>query len=242
MMREANPAKKPSFDAIVANSPFSYRWEPTDALADDVRFKSHGLAPKSAADFAFLLHGFHFLKDEGVMAIILPHGVLFRGGAEERIRTKLLKDGHIDTVIGLPANLFYSTGIPVCILVLKKCKKPDDVLFINAAEHFVKGKRQNQLTEDHIAKIIDTYKNRTEAPRYSRRVEMAEIEKNDFNLNISRYISTAVGEEEIDLRAMNTNLVDIEKAVRAATLKHNAFLRELGVPLLPLIDSKTSGK
>jgi type I restriction enzyme M protein len=196
MMREQNPAKKPSFDAIVANPPFSYRWEPTDALADDVRFKSHGLAPKSAADFAFLLHGFHYLKDEGVMAIILPHGVLFRGGAEERIRTKLLKDGHIDTVIGLPANLFYSTGIPVCILVLKKCKKPDDVLFINAAEHFVKGKRQNQLSEEHIAKIIDTYQNRTEEPRYSRRVEMAEIEKNDFNLNISRYISTAVGEEE----------------------------------------------
>jgi len=124
ILREQNPAKKPSFDAIVANPPFSLRWEPTDALADDVRFKNYGLAPKSAADFAFLLHGFHFLKDEGVMAIILPHGVLFRGGAEERIRTKLIKDGHIDTVIGLPANLFYSTGIPVCILVLKKCKSP----------------------------------------------------------------------------------------------------------------------
>ena len=117
-------------------------------MGEDVRFKNHGLAPKSAADFAFLLHGFHYLKDEGVMAIILPHGVLFRGGAEERIRTKLLKDGHIDTVIGLPANLFYSTGIPVCILVLKKCKKPDDVLFINAAEHFEKGKRQNQLQHE----------------------------------------------------------------------------------------------
>jgi len=149
ILREQNPANKPMFDAIVANPPFSYRWEPTDAMGDDVRFKNYGLAPKSAADFAFLLHGFHFLKDEGVMAIILPHGVLFRGGAEERIRTKLLKDGHIDTVIGLPANLFYSTGIPVCILVLKKCKKPDDVLFINAAgaEYFVKGKRQNQLAE-----------------------------------------------------------------------------------------------
>ena len=133
ILRETNPAKKPNFDAVVANPPFSYRWEPTEAMGDDVRFKNYGLAPKSAADFAFLLHGFHFLKDEGVMAIILPHGVLFRGGAEERIRTKLLKDGHIDTVIGLPANLFYSTGIPVCILVLKKCKKPDDVLFINAS-------------------------------------------------------------------------------------------------------------
>ena len=155
------------------------------------------LAPKSAADFAFLLHGFHYLKDEGVMAIILPHGVLFRGGAEQRIRTKLLQDGHIDTIIGLPANLFYSTGIPVCILVLKKCKKPDDVLFINAAEHFVKGKRQNQLAPEQIARIVETYQNRTEEARYSRRVEMAEIEKNDFNLNISRYISTAVGEAEI---------------------------------------------
>ncbi len=167
------------------------------------------------------------------MAIILPHGVLFRGGAEERIRTKLLKDGHIDTVIGLPANLFYSTGIPVCILVLKKCKKPDDVLFINAAEHFVKGKRQNQLTDDHIAKIIDTYRFRKEAPRYSRRVEMDEIEKNDFNLNISRYISTAVSEEEIELEETHRSLVAIQAEVQAATSKHNAFLRELGLPPLP---------
>ena len=238
MMREQNPAKRPSFDAIVANPPFSYRWEPTDALADDVRFKSHGLAPKSAADFAFLLHGFHFLKDEGVMAIILPHGVLFRGGAEERIRTKLLKDGHIDTVIGLPANLFYSTGIPVCILVLKKCKKPDDVLFINAAEHFEKGKRQNQLTKEHIAKIIDTYQFRNEETRYSRRVSMAEIEKNDFNLNISRYISTAVGEEEIDLQATNERLVQIEQEIAAATEKHNRFLKELGLKTLPLAKQK----
>jgi type I restriction enzyme M protein len=233
-MREQNPAKKPSFDAIVANPPFSYRWEPTDALADDVRFKSHGLAPKSAADFAFLLHGFHYLKDEGVMAIILPHGVLFRGGAEERIRTKLLKDGHIDTVIGLPANLFYSTGIPVCILVLKKCKKPDDVLFINAAEHFVKGKRQNQLTSEHIQKIVDTYQFRREEPRYARRVEMAEIEKNEFNLNISRYISTSVGEVEIDLAATHAELVKIESEIHAAIKKHNEFLKELGVPSLPL--------
>jgi type I restriction enzyme M protein len=233
MMREQNPAKKPSFDAIVANPPFSYRWEPTDALADDVRFKSHGLAPKSAADFAFLLHGFHYLKDEGVMAIILPHGVLFRGGAEERIRTKLLKDGHIDTVIGLPANLFYSTGIPVCILVLKKCKKPDDVLFINAAEHFEKGKRQNQLKPEHIAKIIKTYQFRENEPHYSRKVEMAEIEKNDFNLNISRYISTAVDEAEIDLDETHRELVKIEKAIAVAKDKHNGFLKELGLKLLP---------
>jgi type I restriction enzyme M protein len=238
ILRELNPAKKPAFDAIVANPPFSYRWDPTERMADDVRFKSHGLAPKSAADFAFLLHGFHFLKDEGVMAIILPQGVLFRGGAEERIRKKLLQDGHIDTVIGLPANLFYSTGIPVCILVLKKCKKPDDVLFINAAEHFVKGKRQNQITDEHIAKIIATYQHRKEEPRYSRRVEMAEIEKNDFNLNISRYISTAVSEKEIDLAATHGELVEIENAIQAAAAKHNEFLKELGLPPLPSAQNK----
>jgi type I restriction enzyme M protein len=234
-LRELNPAKKPAFDAIVANPPFSLRWDASEAMADDVRFKNHGLAPKSAADFAFLLHGFHFLKDEGVMAIILPHGVLFRGGAEERIRTKLLKDGHIDTVIGLPSNLFYSTGIPVCILVLKKCKKPDDVLFINASgpEHFDKGKRQNQLSVAHIAKIIKTYQFREEEARYARRVSMAEIEKNDFNLNISRYISTAVGEAEISLEATHEALVEIEQAIDTAKRKHNAFLLELGLSPLP---------
>jgi type I restriction enzyme M protein len=242
ILRELNPAKKPSFDAVVANPPFSYRWDPSESMGDDVRFKSHGLAPKSAADFAFLLHGFHYLKDEGVMAIILPHGVLFRGGAEERIRTKLLKDGHIDTVIGLPSNLFYSTGIPVCILVLKKCKKPDDVLFINAAEHFEKGKRQNQLKPEHIAKIIETYQHRKEEPRYSRRVEMDEIEKNDFNLNISRYISTALSEEEIDLTAIHSDLMEIENAIQTATLQHNEFLIELGLPLLPSTASSSSKK
>ena len=233
ILRELNPAKKPYFDAIVANPPFSYRWAPSDAMRDDVRFKNHGLAPKSAADFAFLLHGFHFLKDEGVMAIILPHGVLFRGGAEERIRTKLLTDGHIDTVIGLPANLFYSTGIPVCILVLKKCKKPDDVLFINAAEHFDNGKRQNQLSPEHIAKIIETYQFRKEELRYSRRVTMEEIEKNGYNLNISRYISTAVIEPEIDLKDTHANLVSIDNNIQKAVLRHNEFLKELGLPELP---------
>lgn len=244
MLRETNPAKMPRFDAVVANPPFSYRWEPSEALGEDTRFKNYGLAPKSAADFAFLLHGFHFLKQDGVMAIILPHGVLFRGGAEARIRTKLLKDGHIDTVIGLPANLFFSTGIPVCILVLKKCKKPDDVLFINASgpEHFEKGKRQNQLLRTnempdgeigHIEKIIDTYQFRKEEPRYSRRVSMEEIEKNDFNLNISRYVSTAEAEEEIDLATVHADLVSAEQKIAKAKKCHNQYLAELGLPLLP---------
>jgi len=198
-----------------------------------VRFKNYGLAPKSAADFAFLLHGFHYLADQGVMAIILPHGVLFRGGAEERIRTKLLKDGHIDTVIGLPANLFYSTGIPVCILVLKKCKKPDDVLFINAAEHFEKGKRQNVLSEEHIDKIVSSYQHRHEEPRYSKRVSMERIAEEGYNLNISRYISTTVQEPEIDLAETHAELDKIEDVIQKATAKHNEFLKELGLPLLP---------
>lgn len=241
MLSEMNPAKKLKCDAIVANPPFSYRWEPTEALGEDFRFKGHGLAPKSAADFAFLLHGFHFLSDEGTMAIILPHGVLFRGGVESRIRTKLLKDGHIDTVIGLPANLFFSTGIPVCILVLKKCKKYDDVLFINGSEHFERGKRQNKLRDEDIDKIIDTYQHREvtgdeaepEKLRYARRVTMEEIEKNDFNLNISRYVSTTKPEEKIDLATVNTSLIDIEKKVKDSTKAHNAFLKELGLPPLP---------
>src|SRR5690606_15947108 len=177
--------------AVVANPPLCCRGAPKDDTSPGRRFKSHGVGPKSAADFAFRLHGLHYLNDDAVMAIILPHGVLFRGGKEAAIRKKLLDDGHIDTVIGLPANLFYSTGIPVCILVLKKCKKPDDVLFINAAEHFTKGKRQNQLDEMHIQRIVDTYRNRDEQDRYSRRVPMKEIIDNDYNLNISRYVSTA---------------------------------------------------
>ena len=200
----------------------------------DFRFKNYGLAPKSAADFTFLLHGFHFLKQDGTMAIILPHGVLFRGGAEERIRTKLLKDGNIDAVIGLPANLFFSTGIPVCILVLKKCKKSDDVLFINASdkENFEKGKKQNKLRTKDIDKIIDTYKQRKEEERYSRPVSMDEIERNGYNLNISRYVSIAKEDVKIDLLQVNKKLIELEGKIADASERHNKFLAELGLPLL----------
>ena len=234
MLNEMNPAKKVEFDAIVANPPFSYRWEPTEEMGKDFRFKNYGLAPKSAADFAFLLHGFHFLKQDGTMAIILPHGVLFRGGAEERIRTKLLKDGNIDAVIGLPANLFFSTGIPVCILVLKKCKKSDDVLFINASdkENFEKGKKQNKLRTKDIDKIIDTYKQRKEEERYSRPVSMDEIERNGYNLNISRYVSIAKEDVKIDLLQVNKKLIELEGKIADASERHNKFLAELGLPLL----------
>lgn len=235
ILNEMNPSKKTEFDAIVANPPFSLRWEPNDTMAEDFRFKSYGLAPKSAADFSFLLHGFHFLGKEGTMAIILPHGVLFRGGAEERIRRKLLEDNNIDTVIGLPANLFYSTGIPVCILVLKKCKKEDDVLFINASEHFKKDGRLNRLREgegdepNDIQSIVETYKYRKDKERYSRKVSMDEIKKNGYNLNISRYVSTAEDEVQIDLDVVNKSLTSINERIETKTKEHNEFLKELGL-------------
>jgi type I restriction enzyme M protein len=240
-LREENPAKKIEFDAVVANPPFSYRWEPTEELAEDFRFKDYGLAPKSAADFAFLLHGFHFLHREGTMAIILPHGVLFRGNAEAKIRKKLLLDGNIDTVIGLAPNLFYSTGIPVCILVLKKCKKFDDVLFINAAELYEKGKRQNVLLPEHIDRIVETYQFRREVQEElpsgalfaSRRVSMKKIEEYDFNLNITRYVSTAKPEPEIDLPEVHRELLEVTKKSEEARLRHNTYLRELGLPEIP---------
>ncbi|MDD2173705.1 SAM-dependent methyltransferase [Glaesserella parasuis] len=233
ILNEMNPARKLEFDAVVANPPFSYRWDPKEDLANDFRFNGYGLAPKSAADFAFLLHGFHFLSDNGTMAIILPHGVLFRGGAEEKIRKKLLNDGNIDAVIGLPANLFYSTGIPVCILVLKKCKKEDDILFINAADAFEKGKRQNRLTDEHIAKIIEHYQYRKETQGYAKRISVQEIEDNDYNLNIARYVNNTAVEAEIDLAANHQVLMDLDAKIKVATAKHNVFLKELGLALLP---------
>lgn len=232
MLKEMNPAKKMEFDAIVANPPFSLRWDPTDALAEDFRFKNYGMAPKSAADFAFLLHGLHFLSQEGTMAIILPHGVLFRGGSEEKIRTKLLNDNNIDTIIGLPSNLFYSTGIPVCILVLKRCRRADDVLFINAVEYFEKGKRQNVLLDEHIDRIVETYQFRKETERYSRKVSMEEIERNGYNLNISRYVNTAVEEEPVDLGEVNKKLMEINDKIKEYSDEHNAFLKELGLPMI----------
>ncbi|WP_419629000.1 N-6 DNA methylase, partial [Thiolapillus sp.] len=167
------------------------------------------------------------------MAIILPHGVLFRGGAEAKIRKKLLQDGNIDTVIGLPPKLFYSTGIPVCILVLKKCRQPDGVLFINASEHFEKGKRQNILLPGHIDKIIDTYQHRKEEERYSRRVSMEEIEENGFNLNISRYVSTALPEPQIDLDEVFETLQTLKNKRAVAQERHNSYLKALGLPPLP---------
>ncbi len=234
ILNNMNPSKKMEFDAIVANPPFSYRWEPKEETAKDFRFSRYGLAPKSAADFAFLLHGFHYLSGDGTMAIILPHGVLFRGGKEETIRKKLLSDDNIDAVIGLPANLFYSTGIPVCILVLKKCRRTDDILFINASseEYYEKGKRQNSLRPEDINKIVETYQLRREENRYSRKVYMREIKDNGYNLNISRYVNLSKEEEKIDLAEVHRQLVVTEKKIESARQKHNEFLKELGLDLV----------
>lgn len=232
ILNEHNPSRKMTFDAVVANPPFSLRWNPTEEMAKDFRFNRYGLAPKSAADFAFLLHGFHFLSEEGTMAIILPHGVLFRGGKELSIRKKLIDDDNIDAIIGLPSNLFYSTGIPVCIVVLKKCRKNDKILFINASseEHYEKGKRQNSLRDEDVAKIIDTYKFRKEEYRYSRQVSLCEIRDNDYNLNITRYVNLSKEEEPVDLLAVSRKIKDIDEQIAIARDRHNMFLRELGLP------------
>ena len=229
MLKESNPVKPITFDAVVANPPFSLKWDPDDETSNDPRFSNYGVAPKSAADFAFLLHGFKYLSGSGTMAIILPHGVLFRSGAEANIRKKLINDDNIDCIIGLPSNLFYSTGIPVCIIVLKKCRKSSDVLFINAAECFEKGKKQNVLEDKHIDKIVDAYRNRTEEERFSRRVSLKEIKENDYNLNITRYVSLAQEEVQVDLKANHAALVEIDAKINDSKKKLNGFLMELGL-------------
>lgn len=229
MLRNSNPVKPITFDAVVANPPFSLKWDPDDDTSNDPRFNEYGVAPKSAADFAFLLHGFKYLSGSGTMAIILPHGVLFRSGAEASIRKKLILDDNIDCIIGLPSNLFYSTGIPVCIIVLKKCRKSSDVLFINAAECFEKGKKQNVLEDKHIDKIVEAYRTRSEEERFSRRVSLKEIKENDYNLNITRYVSLAQEEIQIDLSENHKTLVKLEEKIRDSREKLNGFLKELGL-------------
>lgn len=225
---EDSPTK---FDAIVANPPFSQPWD-SDKAKDDFRFSGYGSAPKKYADFAFLLHGLHFLKDDGTMAIILPHGVLFRGDTESVIRKALLKKGYIDTIISLPANLFYSTGIPVCILVIKKCTNKDGVYFINAEDEFTSIKNQDILEQKHIDKIIDHYQHRKETEHYSRFVPMQEIEENDYNLSIARYVNKSQNEDSISIEANHQDLENVNQEIKQAIQAHNKFLKELGLPEL----------
>ncbi len=194
-------------EAIVANPPFSAKWKSDSdpLLAHDDRFSQYGrLAPKSAADYAFVTHMLYHLADNGTMAVVLPHGALFRSGAEGHIRRYIIeKQNYLDAVIGLPANIFYGTSIPVTVLVFKKCRKEDeDILFIDASREFEKGKNQNRLTDENIKKIFETYKDRKEIDKYSHRASLEEIKENDYNLNIPRYVDTFEEEEPIDIEAV----------------------------------------
>lgn len=207
------PTDEPyTFDAVLMNPPYSAKWSSDDTFLDDSRFNRYGrLAPKSKADFAFLLHGLYHLKDSGTMAIVLPHGVLFRGAAEGIIRKKLLEDGSIDAVIGMPANLFFGTSIPTTVIILKKNRTTRDVLFIDASQDFVKGKNQNKLSNANIDKVVETYKRRENVEKYAHVASFEEIKENEFNLNIPRYVDTFEEEEPVDMAAIGETVKDIRK-------------------------------
>jgi len=220
------------FEAIVANPPFSAQWSASPLFMSDDRFSQYGkLAPSSKADFAFLQHMIYHLADNGIMGIVLPHGVLFRGGAEQHIRKYLIEDrNYLDAVIGLPANIFYGTSIPTCILVLKKCREnPEDVLFIDASQHYEKVKTQNKLRDEDIDKIIDAYRNRSEETKYSKRVKMQEIATNDYNLNIPRYVDTFETEDSIDINRLAGELVELESNIKETDRVIAGFCKELGI-------------
>jgi len=220
------------FEAIVANPPFSANWSASPLHMSDDRFSQYGvLAPSSKADFAFVQHMVHHLDDNGTMAVVLPHGVLFRGGSEGRIRKYLIENkNYLDAVIGLPANIFYGTSIPTCILVFKKCREDSEhVLFVDASNEFEKIKSQNYLTEENVAKIIDTFKNRESIEKYSHLATLQEIAKNDYNLNIPRYVDTFEEEETIDLDVVSRELVAIELEMKTTDVEIAKFCKELGI-------------
>ena len=215
------------FDVVVANPPYSQRWDNDDRKLKDPRFKDYGLAPKTKADYAFLLHGLYHLDPNGTMAIVLPHGVLFRGAKEGKIREALLKKNQIDAIIGMPAGLFYSTGIPTVILVLKKNKANKDVLFIDASKGFEKGKNQNVLRDEDIDKIINTYKERKDVERYAHVASFDEIKENDFNLNIPRYVDTFVPEPPVDLKKVAADLHETNIEIQKNQKELVGMLKEL---------------
>ena len=225
------PTDEPyTFDSVVMNPPYSAKWSSDDTFLDDSRFNRYGkLAPKSKADFAFLLHGFYHLKDSGTMAIVLPHGVLFRGAAEGVIRKKLLEDGSIDTVIGMPANLFFGTSIPTTVIILKKNRTTRDVLFIDASKDFIKGKNQNKLSQENIDRIVETYKKREDVEKFAHVASFEEIKENDFNLNIPRYVDTFEEQEEVDIVELGKELVALNQQIKAAENDFLAMLDELAV-------------
>jgi type I restriction enzyme M protein len=216
------------FDMVLMNPPYSAKWSAAAGFLQDERFSDYGvLAPKSKADYAFLLHGLYHLKNNGTMAIVLPHGVLFRGAAEGKIREKLLRAGNIYAVIGLPANLFYNTSIPTCIVVLKKHREGRDVLFIDASKKFEKGKKQNTMKDEHINSITGLYKQRETVEKEAFLADFEDIEKNDFNLNIPRYVDNFEKEEEIDLNALLVDMKQTDKELEQTTGEFVSLLKEL---------------
>lgn len=219
------------FDMVLMNPPYSAKWSAAAGFLQDERFSDYGvLAPKSKADYAFLLHGLYHLKSSGTMAIVLPHGVLFRGASEGKIREKLLRSGNIYAVIGLPANLFYNTSIPTCILVLKKHREGRDVLFIDASKKFEKGKKQNSMTDEYIDTIINLYMNRENVEKESFLASFEDIEKNDFNLNIPRYVDTFEKEEEVDLNALLTDMKKTDEELEKTQQEFLSLLKDLTSP------------
>lgn len=221
------------FEAIVANPPFSAKWSANPLFTSDDRFSQYGkLAPSSKADFAFVQHMIYHLAENGTMAIVLPHGALFRGGAEQQIRKYLIENKNfLDAVIGLPANIFYGTSIPTCILVFKKCREnPDDVLFIDASSDFERVKTQNILLKEHIDKIISTFRNRTEVEKYSKKISLMDIAKNDYNLNIPRYIVTFEAEDNINIDLTCKLLIEFDEKLTKADQKINEICSELNLP------------
>lgn len=220
------------FEAIVANPPFSAKWSANPLLLNDDRFSQYGkLAPSSKADFAFVQHMIYHLAENGTMAIVLPHGVLFRGAAELHIRKYLIEQkNYLDAVIGLPANIFYGTSIPTCILVFKKCKEdPDTILFIDASKEFEKVKNQNMLRDAHIDKIVETYRNRTSIEKYSHLATLKEVEENDYNLNIPRYVDTFEAEEEIDIQSVMQEIKSLEAKRAELDQEIDVYFKELGL-------------
>jgi len=222
------------FEAVVANPPFSAKWSASDIHTTDDRFSQYGrLAPKSKADYAFICHMLHQLADNGTMAVVMPHGVLFRGAAEGHIRQYLIKDvNYLDAVIGLPPNIFYGTGIPTCIMIFKKCREnPDDVLFIDASAHYEKVKTQNILRSEDINRIVDAYRNRKPIDKLSYVATMDVIAENDYNLNIPRYVDTFEEEEPIDINAVAEQLQELDHELTGVNAKLLDFCKELNIKM-----------
>ena len=229
---EADAFGDKQFDAVVANPPFSAEWSAAEKFNNDDRFSKAGrLAPRKTADYAFILHMIYHLNDGGTMACVAPHGVLFRGNAEGAIRRFLIENkNYIDAVIGLPANIFYGTSIPTCIIVMKKCRKEDDnILFIDASKEFEKVKTQNKLREEHIRKIVETYRDRKKIEKYSHCATLQEIADNDYNLNIPRYVDTFEEEEPIDIKAVMAEIKELEAKRADLDKEIEGYLRELGI-------------